>query len=196
MKVLFLQDVPPTARAGDVREVKSGYGRNFLLPRRLATLATERALKQSEELRKEAEIRRQREAETWREIGERLAEAKIVLTARAGPTGRLYGSITQAMVARAVSEESSREISRRQVNLANTIRTTGDHPVRIQLFENVIATITLTVESDLPQEPEEKSVKPPSQEQERGKREAEGASEITPDTRVEGKGEPEKERAD
>ncbi|MBT4515027.1 MAG: 50S ribosomal protein L9, partial [Chloroflexi bacterium] len=91
MKVIFLKDVPPNARAGDIKDVKNGYARNFLLPRELATLATAGELKRVESLRRDAEVRRVKEAEEWRDVASKLAEEPVEILVRSGPRGRLYG---------------------------------------------------------------------------------------------------------
>ena len=151
MKVLFLKDLPPTARAGDVREIKNGFGRNYLFPNRIAVLATPRELVKADGLRREVQKRRLQEAADWQEVAEHLSESEeeIEIIVRAGPSGKLYGSVTPAMIASAVSGKCGREISRRSVILEAPIKMTGKHPVQVRLFEGVAVTVTVTVVSDI-----------------------------------------------
>ena len=99
MKVLFLQDVRPTARAGDVKEVKDGFGRNYLIPQGYAVIATDHELRRAASLRQQAEDRRLVEAKEWQEVADGLKEQKVRIEVRTGPTGRLYGSVTNKMIA-------------------------------------------------------------------------------------------------
>ncbi len=160
MKVIFLEDVLPSARAGDVKDVKGGYGRNFLLPRGLAVLATQDALQRAGSLRAEAELRRAQEAKDWTEVAEGLEETPVVLTMRAGPTGRLYGSVTAAQIAEQLSEITGRVVSRRNVRVPVPIREIGEFTVPVRLFEEVSADVKVVVHGDsddgvalLPEEP-------------------------------------------
>lgn len=144
MKVLLLKDVYKLGRAGDVKRVADGYGRNFLLPQGLAVLATEGALKQAEQIRSAAAVQR---AELNKELGG-VAEiiSKLVLSfpARAGETGKLYGSITSQMLADAIREKSGVEINRRQMD-AEPIRSLGEHKVHVRLTIDLIPEVTVIV---------------------------------------------------
>jgi large subunit ribosomal protein L9 len=160
MKVIYLEDVPPSSRAGDVKDVKDGYGRNFLLPRKLAVLATQDAMQRAGSLRAEAELRRAQEAKDWTEVAEGLAETPVVLTMRAGPTGRLYGSVTAAQIAEQLSEMTGRAVNRRNVRVQAPIRDVGEFTVPVRLFEEVSADVKVVVHGDsdeamepLPEEP-------------------------------------------
>ena len=148
MKVLFLEDALPTARAGDIRDVKNGFARNYLIPQGIAVLATTHELKRAEKLRSEAEERRLRELEEWREIAAELERNPVELKVRSGPTGRLYGSVTNAMVAARLSELIERTIERKRVRLQDSIRITGDYRVPVRFMDEVDATLTLRVFSD------------------------------------------------
>ncbi len=163
MRIIFLKDLIPTARAGEVKDVKNGFARNYLLPNGIAVLATKHALERAEDLRKEADERRRLETESWEEMANRLAETEIKVSARAGPTGKLYGSVTQSMIAQAVSEVLKREIPRRSVRLPQPIRTAGIHPISVNLFEGVTSKIKLTVEPDVPPGGEELAKENPKQ---------------------------------
>ena len=123
MKVVFLEEVPGSALVGDVKEVKKGYARNFLLPRGLAIPATK------------DNIRR----------GGKIDGARISLTARVGEQGRLYGSITAAKIADELSRIAGEEVDHRQVLLGQSIRTVGTQEIRVRLTRNVFATATVEI---------------------------------------------------
>ena len=148
MKVLFLEDALPTARAGDIRDVKTGFARNYLIPQGIAVIATTHELRRAEKLRAAAEERRLRELEEWRDLASELERNPVELQVRSGPTGRLYGSVTNAMVAARLSELTERTIERKRVRISEPIRITGDYRVPIRFIEDVNATITLRVISD------------------------------------------------
>ena len=147
MKVIFLHDVPPNARAGDIKDVKNGYARNFLLPRELATMATGGELKRVEGLRRDAEVRRVKEAEEWREVASKLAEETVEILVRSGPKGRLYGSVTNTMLAERLTEVSNVAIDRRGIRFESPVRMLGEYTVPIRYFEGVEGQIVLNVVS-------------------------------------------------
>jgi large subunit ribosomal protein L9 len=147
MKVIFLQDVPPNARAGDIKDVKNGYARNFLLPRDLATLATAGELKRVESLRRDAEVRRVKEAEEWREIASKLGEEPVEILVRSGPKGRLYGSVTNTMLAEKLTEISNVAVDRRGIRFETPVRMLGEYLVPIRYFEGVEGQVVLNVVS-------------------------------------------------
>jgi len=147
MKVIFLHDVPPNARAGDIKDVKNGYARNFLLPRELATLATKGELKRVESLRRDAEVRRVKEAEEWRDVATKLAEEPVEILVRSGPKGRLYGSVTNTMLAEKLTEISRVAVDRRGIKFESPVRMLGEYTVPIRYFEGVEGQIVLNVVS-------------------------------------------------
>ncbi len=117
MKVLLLKDVYKLGRAGDVKRVAAGYGRNYLLPQGLAVLATPGALKQVEHIRKQAEVNRTVMNKELSGVADILSDLVLTFPAKAGETGKLYGSITSQMIADAVQEQTNVEINRRQLEL-------------------------------------------------------------------------------
>ncbi len=145
MKVIFLQDVPPNARAGDIKDVKNGYARNFLLPRELATMATVGELKRVESLRRDAEVRRVKEAEEWREVATKLAEEPVEILVRSGPKGRLYGSVTNTMLAEKLTEISRVAVDRRGIKFESPVRMLGEYVVPIRYFEGIEGQVVLNV---------------------------------------------------
>ena len=148
MKVLFLQDVRPTARAGDVKEVKDGFGRNYLIPQGYAVIATEHELRRAAGLRQQAEDRRLLEAKEWQEVADALKEQKVRIEVRTGPTGRLYGSVTNTMIAEKLGEMANREIDRKGIQIPAPIRAIGDYKVPARFVDGVSTTLVVEVVAD------------------------------------------------
>jgi len=144
MKVLLLKDVYKLGRAGDVKKVADGYGRNFLLPQGLAALATPGMLKQTDRIRGQAEKERNRLNIEMGSIAEQLSELTLNFGVKAGETGRLYGSITSAMIVEGIEQETGAVIDRRQVE-AQPIKMLGVHEVKIRLTLDLIPEITAVV---------------------------------------------------
>jgi large subunit ribosomal protein L9 len=142
MKVLLVKDVYKLGRAGDVKRVADGYGRNFLLPQGLAVLATPSALKQTENIRAQANVKRAVVNKEMSGMAEILSKLTLSFPAKAGETGKLYGSITPQMIADAVKQKTGLEINRRQMDF-EPIRTLGTHPVHIRLTIDLVPEITV-----------------------------------------------------
>jgi large subunit ribosomal protein L9 len=156
MKVLLLKDVYKLGRAGDVKKVADGYGRNFLIPQGLAVLATPGALKQSEHIRTQAANVR---AEANQQLGGVAAQlSRLVLTfpAKAGETGKLYGSISPSMIADAIKEKTGVEVTRRQMD-SEPLRTLGEFKVHVRLTLDLVPEVTVIVhrEGETPALPKE-----------------------------------------
>ncbi len=144
MKVLLVKDVYKLGRAGDVKRVADGYGRNFLLPQGLAVLATSSAIKQVENIRSQANAKRAIDNKEMSGESEILSKLTLNFAAKAGETGKLYGSITPAMIADAIKQKTGVEVTRRQLDL-EPIRTLGTHKVHIRLTIDLIPVITVIV---------------------------------------------------
>lgn len=159
MRVLLLKDVYKLGHAGDVKKVADGYGRNFLLPQGLAMLATAGALKQAERIRQKAGEQRTVLNEEMGKVAEDLAKVQLSFGARAGETGKLYGSITSQDIATAILEKTGHPVKRQQLDM-QPIRTLGEHTIRVRLTMDLIPELKVTVfregeaEPSLPIEPE------------------------------------------
>ena len=145
MKVVFLEEVPGSALVGDVKEVKKGYARNFLLPRGLAIPATKDNIRRGDRLSKSDTIRQDKLDSAAQGIAGKIDGARISLTARVGEQGRLYGSITAAKIADELSRIAGEEVDHRQVLLGQSIRTVGTQEIRVRLTRNVFATATVEI---------------------------------------------------
>ncbi len=164
MKVVFVEEVPGSALVGEVKEVKKGYARNFLLPRGLAVPATKDNLERGERLARADTIRQDKLDGAASVIAAKIDGAALLFTALVGEQGRLYGSITAAAIAERLAELADGDVDHRQVLLGQAIRTVGTHEVRVRLTRNVFATVGVTVASDQP-EPEQMEPDEPALEQ-------------------------------
>ena len=147
MKVLLLQDVFKLGRAGDVKRVADGYGRNYLLPQGLAVLATPGALKQVDRISTQATVQRNALNEELGAVADQLNGKVLSFTARASETGKLYGSITTQMIADSITEKTGVEINKRQV-FTQPLRTLGEHNVQIRLTVDLVPEVTVVVNSE------------------------------------------------
>jgi large subunit ribosomal protein L9 len=145
MKVVFLKDVSNIASAGEIKEVASGYGRNFLIPRGLALLANADAMNLMETQRR-TKARQQAESEAeLRELARQLDGKEITLRARVGAKDRLYGSITSTDIATELQETSGVVIDKRKIELAEPIRQLGSYEIAIRLAKDIIPQIKVSV---------------------------------------------------
>lgn len=148
MKVLFLQDVPGTAKAGQIKDVKDGYARNYLMPNKLAVPATEAELKKRDELLKAEERKRQRAEEEARQLAEKLVATPLTIRAKVGTDDRLYGSITNGDIAEAIKAQYGQTIDRRKVELEEPIRQLGEFEVAIHLTKEVVPKVKVIVAAE------------------------------------------------
>ncbi len=144
MKVILLKDVPSLGRSGDVREVKEGYAQHFLLPRGLAAPATTANLQNLQDSRRAAQQREARGLQQTADLKARLEALVVEVRARAGEEGRLFGSVTAHDIAEAISRKGI-EISKKHVELAEPIKTTGFYKVPIYLHPKVNAMVEVNV---------------------------------------------------
>jgi large subunit ribosomal protein L9 len=144
MKVLLLKDVYKLGRAGDIKKVADGYGRNFLIPQGFATLATAGALKQVGKIRSQAEVRRTEQNSELKDLAAQINGLNLVFHAKAGETGKLYGSITTQDVATAITEKVRYEVKKPQVDM-QPIRTLGEYTVHVRLTMDLVPEVKIIV---------------------------------------------------
>jgi large subunit ribosomal protein L9 len=144
MKVLLLKDVYKLGRAGDVKKVADGYGRNFLVPQKLAVLATPGAMKQAERIRQNALADRARLNQEMGTVAEALSGLVLNFSARSGETGRLYGSITTGDMAAAIEKETKIHVDRRHI-AHQPLRELGTFKVPVRLTVDLIPEVTMIV---------------------------------------------------
>jgi len=138
VKLILTGDVPNLGAPGDIVEVKDGYGRNYLLPRGLAVVATRGAEKQVEAIRRARKSREIRDLGHAREVAAQLGGLSVTVKAKAaGDSGRLFGSVTTADVVAAVRSAGGPLLDRRAVELPAQIKTVGTHQVVVRLHPDV-----------------------------------------------------------
>ncbi len=135
MKVILLKDVPTLGLAGDVREVKDGYARNYLLPRGLAAPATEGRLQTLAHTREAAQQRQARQLRDADALKTRLEALVVEIRARAGEDGRLFGSVTAQDIAEAIGRQGI-EISKKQIDVPEPLKATGFYKIPVHLHQH------------------------------------------------------------
>ena len=147
MKVLLRADVDNVGRKGDLVEVADGYARNYLVPRGLALRATPGLRDQAEAMRRNRDARERREREAAEAIAAQVTGRIVVIKARAGGEGRLFGSVTAVDIAEAVLAQTGAELDRRRIDLPEPLKELGSAEVPVRLHTDVVATISVVVES-------------------------------------------------
>jgi large subunit ribosomal protein L9 len=145
MRLILTQEVGGLGSPGDVIEVKNGYGRNYLLPQGFAMKATRGAEKQIESLQRTRAAREVRTLEEAKALAGKLGELSVTLKARAGESGRLFGSVTTTDIVDAVRAAGGPELDRRRVELHGAIKSVGKHTVTVRIHPEVAADISLDV---------------------------------------------------
>jgi large subunit ribosomal protein L9 len=144
MKVLLTKDVYKLGRAGDIKKVADGYGRNFLIPQGLAVLATAGALKQVDRIRSQAEVRRTEQNSELKDLAAQVNGLTLIFNAKAGETGKLYGSITTQDVATAIQEKTRFEVRKAQIDM-QPIRTLGEFAAHVRLTMDLVPEVKIIV---------------------------------------------------
>jgi len=148
MQVIFLQDVPQQAHAGEIKRVADGYARNYLIPKGLAQVATPEILKRSHKIKAAGDQQRIRETDVMEELAQLLDNTTITIKARVTPTGRYYGAITSTRVAEELSAAIGRDIERRLVDVVEPIREPGEYEFTLRLSADIQATIQIVAEAE------------------------------------------------
>ncbi|MBN1888304.1 MAG: 50S ribosomal protein L9 [Thermoflexales bacterium] len=148
MKVLLTQDIDRIGKAGQIKDVADGYARNYLLPKGLAIAATQGALKQADTIRKTEERRQAQLFAEAKAIASQLEGHALTFQAKAGESGKLYGSVTAHDITEAVLEQIGLEIDKRKIDLHEPIRTVGTHTVPVKLATSLVANLSIIVEAE------------------------------------------------
>ncbi len=144
MKLILRDDVDGLGKRGDIVDVAAGYGRNFLVPRGMALIATDGAVDQAARMRRSRDLRDTQDREAAQTIASTLVPKIITIAAKAGHEGKLFGSVTSADVVDAVRKQTGIELDRRHVD-SEPIRSVGQHTVTAKLHAAVSFPITLDV---------------------------------------------------
>jgi large subunit ribosomal protein L9 len=145
MKVLLTADVKGTGKKGDVVEVADGYGRNFLIKKGLAEIATANNVHQAQQKKESEAFHKAEEVKALKALAAELEGKKVTVKIKTGENGKTFGSVTSTHVAQALSE-SGYDIDKKKIKM-EAVKTVGSLPAEIRLMEGVIAKITVVVES-------------------------------------------------
>lgn len=147
MKVLLKQDIENIGLAGEVHKVADGYGRNYLLPQGMAVVASPGMMKQADVWRKKAEARRAEMQAEYEALSTKIEDVRLTFTARAGETGKLYGSVTTTQIADDLNELLGTDIDRRKVGI-EPLRQLGEHKVVVRLSGDFQPELTVVIENE------------------------------------------------
>ena len=148
MKVVLTKDIKDLGTAGQVKEVSDGYARNFLFPRKLAIPATANALQQVASREKAVAKKAATEEQKAQQLADQIANQPLRIFPKVGEQGRLYGSVTSADVADALSAQLGQPVDKRKIELADPIRTLGEYKVPFRISRTVTATLNVLVERE------------------------------------------------
>ena len=146
MKVIFLQDVKGKGKKGQMMEISDGYARNFLLPRKLAVEATADAVNTKKMNDKAAAEKAAKERAEAVEISKQLRDMTLVVTAKGGGAGRLFGSVTNQEIADALKAKSGITLDKRKIVIADPIKSVGTYTVQCKLGYEITAPLTVKIE--------------------------------------------------
>ena len=145
MRLILREDMQGLGKRGDIIDVADGYGRNFLLPKGKAIVASDGAVEQAARMRRARDLRDASDREAATTVASTLVPKVITITQRAGDGGKLFGSVTAADIVAAVAEQTSVELDRKHIVIDEAIKTTGQHTVTAQLHPEVSFPITLEI---------------------------------------------------
>ncbi|MDP9119463.1 MAG: 50S ribosomal protein L9 [Actinomycetota bacterium] len=146
MKIILQKTVDRLGDPGDVAEVADGYARNYLIPRGLAVKAEKGTVRHADSLKRAHETRTKAQRGEFESVAARIIQTPVVVKARAGDEGKLFGSITAADIADALSAQAGVQVDRRDVHLDEPIRSVGTHEVTVHLHAEVDPVITVDVQ--------------------------------------------------
>lgn len=145
MKLILLGDVKALGKKGDLVDVAEGYARNFLLPRKLAIEANKGALTMLTEQKKASQKREAQQLAETQEMAKLLESKPVAVRAKAGGNGRLFGTVTNADIAEAITQTFSVSVDKHKIEVKNAIKALGSYPVEIRLGKNIVAKTTVSV---------------------------------------------------
>ena len=145
MKLILTQEVDGLGAPGDVVEVKDGYGRNYLIPRGNAVRWTRGGEKTIESIKAARASRALRDQDHAKEVKAKLEASSVQVTVRAGAGGRLFGAVTVAEIANALTAASGEQVDKRTIVVGNPIKALGPHQVSVKLYDEVSASVALNI---------------------------------------------------
>ena len=147
MKVILTADVKGKGYAGDIVSVSDGYARNFLIPKGLAKEATKHNLGIAKQQQKAIEKRRMLERLSAEEAAKQLSGLKVVIKAKCGENGRLFGSVTAKEISEAILDQHGVEVDKKKIAMDDHIKELGEAPVQIKVYAGITADLIVSVEA-------------------------------------------------
>jgi large subunit ribosomal protein L9 len=148
MKVIFITDVAGQGKAGEVKEVAEGYGRNFLIPKGLAIIATTGKEKEANLLARQLAHRQAKTADEFSKVASQINGKEIKFKAKAGANERLYGAITSQDIAEKLSKLADFTIDKRKLDIGEPVRSLGKHQIVVKLAKDIQARVTVIIEAE------------------------------------------------
>jgi large subunit ribosomal protein L9 len=145
MIVILKSDVKDLGKKGDKVNVADGYGRNFLIPRGLAYIADEGALQQHAVRESQKASKAKRDLERATRLAQELEGIVLVITAKCGEGGKLFGSVTNVQIAEELNKQKGHSIDRKRIEIKETIKTVGPHTATIHIYQGISASITVLI---------------------------------------------------
>jgi large subunit ribosomal protein L9 len=145
---MLTKDVENIGHAGDIKEVADGFGRNYLIPRKLAVLAGRGAESEARRMQEAAARRESKEREQARELAEEIDNKTVVVRLKVGAEDKVFGAITSEDIAKAVKQQHQVEVDRRRIELKEPLKQLGEHQVPLRLHREVEARINLIITRD------------------------------------------------
>lgn len=147
MKLLLLQDVENLGEEGDIVTVKDGFGRNYLIPQRLATVASDGIVRHRKEIQRQRSRRVAKEREDAESLKKELESARVVVAAKVGEENRIFGTVTSQQVAMELGKQGF-DVDRKDIDIAEDIRVTGVYTATVHVFKDLEARVTIEVISE------------------------------------------------
>lgn len=148
MKIILLQDIKGTGKKGDIINSSDGYARNFLFPRNLAKEANTQNLEELKRQKDSVEHKRAVNRDNSVALKDRLEKDTIVIVAKAGQNGKLFGAVTSMDIEKAIKDATMIEVDKRKISLDEAIKATGVYTVTVKLFEDVVAKVKVEITAE------------------------------------------------
>lgn len=145
MKIIMLQDVDKVGYKHDVVNVKDGFGRNYLIPNGLAIIANKSNLGRLAEMTKREEAQEQKRLDEYREIAQKVKGKRLEIIAKAGTSGKIFGSITPLMISTALQDQYDVDIPRKKIVMPEGAKTLGEYPLTLNLHKEVTTEMTMNL---------------------------------------------------
>jgi large subunit ribosomal protein L9 len=148
LKIMLTKDVENVGRAGEIKDVADGYGRNFLIPRKLAVVAGRGVEAEARRIREAAAKREAKDRDEARDLAEEIDNKTVVVRLKVGAEDKVFGAITNEDIAKAVKQQHQVEVDRRRIDLKEPLKQLGEHQVVLRLHRDIDAHINLIITRD------------------------------------------------